>query len=374
MMAWVLLSACQFCLPGFSQDAASQGDLDPETIGKLILQLHAEKSRERQRAKRQLVEAGAAAIKPLVEAIQVDDRDRQMREMAVLAVLAISRDKDIADRARESMRALTRSDNSTVAGLAITTLRRLGSSMEQSAIRELTELGARFDGGTNATSNRNEKRYYTVIFGRDFKGQASDLSLLLWIENPTNITVIGPKFNDQVIEAVAQHPTISYLRFQDASLTDDGLKPLLQMSRLGTLEFLYCDIGDESLATLSQLRNMRIIRLYGTEVTEQAADEMRDAVSFWVDYHYGAFMGVNFDRDNDELIITRVVPGSGAEQAGIRSGDVLVQFEDKQIKRPRDFNGTISRNRPGDEVTVVIRRDGVLETKAVTLGKFPDRY
>jgi membrane-associated protease RseP (regulator of RpoE activity) len=56
--------------------------------------------------------------------------------------------------------------------------------------------------------------------------------------------------------------------------------------------------------------------------------------------------------------LTGVREGSPAEKAGIRGGDVIVEFGGKQIDNVYDYTYALQEHKPGDTVTVVVLRDG----------------
>jgi S1-C subfamily serine protease len=53
-----------------------------------------------------------------------------------------------------------------------------------------------------------------------------------------------------------------------------------------------------------------------------------------------------------------VTPGSPAEKGGIRGGDVLVRFGPKEVRNIYDYTYALGAHKPGDAVTVVVKRDG----------------
>ena len=66
-----------------------------------------------------------------------------------------------------------------------------------------------------------------------------------------------------------------------------------------------------------------------------------------------------------------VVPGSPADQAGIREGDIITKVNDQTIDTDNPLDATLSLFAPGDTVTVTILRDGQTTTVQVTLGTRP---
>ena len=66
-----------------------------------------------------------------------------------------------------------------------------------------------------------------------------------------------------------------------------------------------------------------------------------------------------------------VVPGSPADNAGIREGDIVTKINDQAIDGDHPLDATLSLYAPGDTVTVTLLRDGQESTVDVTLGTRP---
>ncbi len=68
-----------------------------------------------------------------------------------------------------------------------------------------------------------------------------------------------------------------------------------------------------------------------------------------------------------------VVPGSPADDAGIREGDIIVKVNDQAIDGDHPLDATLSEYAPGDTVTLELLRGGQSTSVQLTLGTRPDR-
>ncbi|WP_087000632.1 Do family serine endopeptidase [Rhizobium sullae] len=71
-------------------------------------------------------------------------------------------------------------------------------------------------------------------------------------------------------------------------------------------------------------------------------------------------------------LIASVDPGSPAEQAGIRSGDVITRFNDKDIRSAHDLTLAVTNQKPGTKVTLTSNRGGSTQEVALTIGQRND--
>jgi len=70
-------------------------------------------------------------------------------------------------------------------------------------------------------------------------------------------------------------------------------------------------------------------------------------------------------------IVERVEPGSGADAAGVRRGDIIVALGDAPIENTGDLLGALRDYQPGDTVELTVVRNGDKQTLDVTLGERP---
>jgi hypothetical protein len=75
---------------------------------------------------------------------------------------------------------------------------------------------------------------------------------------------------------------------------------------------------------------------------------------------YGPYFGSipDFGQEVNGVKFSDVRPNSPAAKAGLKAGDILVQFADKPIKNLYDFTDALRRSQVGDVVEVKVMRDG----------------
>lgn len=71
-------------------------------------------------------------------------------------------------------------------------------------------------------------------------------------------------------------------------------------------------------------------------------------------------------------LLTRVSPDSPAQKAGLKSGDIILQYNDAQIMRASDLLNLLNRAKPNDAFHVQIQRDGKRMLARGTLAYAPN--
>jgi serine protease Do len=77
-------------------------------------------------------------------------------------------------------------------------------------------------------------------------------------------------------------------------------------------------------------------------------------------------------RSGEMAVVTEVTEGSPAAEAGIKSSDIVVEFNGKPVPRSHDFPSVIADTSPGQKVTLKIIREKKEQTVAVKIGELPD--
>jgi len=84
---------------------------------------------------------------------------------------------------------------------------------------------------------------------------------------------------------------------------------------------------------------------------------------------YGPYFGSipDFGQVETGVRFSDVKPNSPAAKAGLKAGDILIEFGDKPIKNLYDFTDALRRSKVGDVVEVKVLRDGQSVTASVKL-------
>jgi serine protease Do len=95
------------------------------------------------------------------------------------------------------------------------------------------------------------------------------------------------------------------------------------------------------------------------------------------------FLGVNIQNVNQDLadafkldepkgaLVAGVNDGSPADAAGIKDGDVIVEFNGSEIRDSQHLKNVVGQTAPGREVRVTVMRDGIMEKLTATLEEIP---
>jgi serine protease Do len=71
-------------------------------------------------------------------------------------------------------------------------------------------------------------------------------------------------------------------------------------------------------------------------------------------------------------LVSQVTPGSPAEKAGVKRGDVILSLSGKPLGRPRDLSRAVAGTPVGSEVELGVLRDGKQVTLHATIQKLAD--
>jgi serine protease Do len=83
------------------------------------------------------------------------------------------------------------------------------------------------------------------------------------------------------------------------------------------------------------------------------------------------WLGVRADEFAKNCKLGDVTKDSPAEKAGLKTGDVILRFAGKEIATYEDMRKLLMKQKPGDEVTLELKRGDETKELRITLGKRP---
>ncbi|MBB6173283.1 putative serine protease PepD [Nocardiopsis mwathae] len=92
----------------------------------------------------------------------------------------------------------------------------------------------------------------------------------------------------------------------------------------------------------------------------------------------GAVLDMRFGQDGAPIVSDEqaggdaVVPDGPADKAGLKAGDLIVEFDGRKVSDSTELRLLLSQKQPGDKVEVAYERDGEKRTTTITLGEAKD--
>src|SRR5262249_11158634 len=77
--------------------------------------------------------------------------------------------------------------------------------------------------------------------------------------------------------------------------------------------------------------------------------------------------------NNDGALVANVEPGSPAEKAGLKSGDLITRFSGEAVKTPRDLALAVGKATEGGKANLEVWREGSTHKLSATIAKAPEQ-
>lgn len=345
---------------------------EPSPYVDWVEQLGSDQYALRERASRQLFEAGPVAVPRLESAIRRGDLETSERALQILHGIAMRQDPGQPGVAWDALTRLT----ATGSGSAATRARKMLSVVARQRIaraREaLSEAGIKVDLNgyvLQASASSAEVLHITD----SWNGDQDALAWIPWLYGIEFALLEGSSIDGKVIEQVVEMPDLRNVVFSKTKIAEENLSRLARMSRIDTLELRYVPIGDQAAPKLATLPLRNSLSLIGTEISSQGVDALREALpGLKIEFKRGGFLGVEYQAAwADRCEISRVVPGGAAERAGLQARDIITKVDDVQINTFTDLQEEIGMHAPEDPITISYERLGQLHTTELTLGQLP---
>ena len=80
-----------------------------------------------------------------------------------------------------------------------------------------------------------------------------------------------------------------------------------------------------------------------------------------------AYLGI--DSDVEGIFLRQVLPGSVADDAGLKPGDIILSMDDQTLRNTGELSKFLISHQPGDTMNVTLLRDGDELIASITLGE-----
>lgn len=358
---------------GVSAQETPAAEAPAADVAALIEQLDADGYDERERAMTRLAETGAAAIEPLTERLPGGSREMITRGMYVLGRLSLSQEDATADRARQTLEAFAADSDSPLGRQAELALDDLNARILAQTVARLRDLGATIEMQVVSDAGIVRETVSLLSIDEAWRGSPKDFELVRRLGGATDVRLEGDRFDDDSVAIVADLDGLQTLTLKKTKLTPKGLAKLEPIERLSTLQILYCT-GDEAVEYLEKLKSLSKLRLCGTKLTDEGIARLEKTFGpndyTRLDVRRGAFLGISGLPIQEGALITDVIDGSAASDAGMRPGDILVTIDDKQVVNFETILTHVAEFLPGREVKFGVLRNGERSERKVVLGEW----
>lgn len=281
--------------------AVSAAEPPADEISAWIGQLGASQFARREAASKRLLAAGLPAVEPLARAIQGEDLEVASRGIEILRDLL---DDQEAGPAAESALEDCADRDVVAARVAESALAFHRQGRGAVARSRLEALGAVFRDHPAAVAAGVE-----VEIGRDWKG------------------------------------------------TGDDLRELTRLTRLERLAFHGVPLDEQGLAVVSRLRSLRGVELFGTGLGDEAVAALAAKLpDVQIEVRRGGKLGVGALAFGGRCEIQTVEPGSAADQAGVRPGDVVLAVDGAAVADFDALTARVAGRGPGERVRLSVAR------------------
>jgi hypothetical protein len=298
--AWSILPVAWLLAGGATVAGPAVADID-----RWVEQLGSPQFAQREAASRNLVQAGPAALDRLASAIDGGDLEVASRAIEVVREWLAADDAELAAAAERFLERCTERSSPSTARLAGSTLEFHATSADAAARERLESLGA-----VIRERPALERRGLEVDLAADWRGAGGDLQLLARLRGLTVLSVRG------------------------------------------------VPVDAATLDLLGRLRTLERLDLFGTGAGAAEAAALAERLpDTRIDVRKGGKLGVASLALGGPCEIRTVEPGSAADQAGIRSGDVVVAVDAQPVADFEALTARLSGRGPGDVLRVEILRD-----------------
>lgn len=207
-------------------------------------------------------------------------------------------------------------------------------------------------------------------------GNSDDLKLGQWVlavGNPFNLTsTVTAGIISAKARSLGANGVESFIQ-TDAAINSGNSGGALVNERgelVGINSMLYSQTGSYTgygFAIPTTIMNKVVddLKVFGTVQRALLGVQGQD-VSVYLDQQKEKGNDIDLGTNNG-IYVAEVTSGSAAEEAGLKTGDVITKFDGKAITKMSELQERIAQHRPGDKVELTYMRDKKASTKTITL-------
>lgn len=370
----ILLGIAERPLHAQPQEAKAtdeSGEQQSSRYAQWVEQLGSDQYVRRERATRQLFEAGPEAVPLLETAIRGGDLETSERALQVLQVIAMRQDPGQPPIAWDALSRLSDTGSGSAATRARDLLTLVAQRRIERAREALSEAGIKVDlNGFVLQANATSAEVVHITDG--WTGDHDSLAWLPWLYGIEFALLEGSSIDGKVIQQIAAMPDLRNIVFSNTAIDGEVFDRLAKMPRIDTLEIRYVPIGDQAAQKIAALPLRSSLSLIGTEISNDGLEALRQALpGLKIDFKRGGFLGVECHPWSVRCEISRVIPGGAAERAGLQARDVVIKVDETVIEKFADLQSAIGMHAPDEPVTIVYERLGQVRSTDLTLGQLP---
>lgn len=208
-------------------------------------------------------------------------------------------------------------------------------------------------------------------------GRAEDLAAGAWVA----VVSISPESTPAVTQGIISSVAGDRLRLNIWVTPGSSGGPVVDRNgrMVGLLRGIYTDdrpvlfqfrdreqVGQGTVFGSGEAPSSGMAMAVPVDVVKSVSDQIREKGKV-----ERGWLGVEIAQDEQGRVgITAVDPESPAELAKLREGDVLLRIDDRPVTSGEVLASEVRRRRPGQDVTLLVERDGKESSVKVKLGEF----
>jgi len=204
-------------------------------------------------------------------------------------------------------------------------------------------------------------------------GKSSDLEVgdpVLAIGNPFGL---ARTVTAGILSATGRHAVVEKFTYRDFLQTDAAVNPGNSGGPLVNMKGQIVGINTAIIGPTYQGISFAI----PSDMVHQVYDQLVKSgkvIRGWL----GVLMKELTPEESEKLavrgaLISSVLPGSPAAEAGIRRGDIITKWSGKPVSGPAELGLQVAWSKIGEKTTVTVQRGGEAKELTVTVGQRPER-